>query len=91
MTKQHSRVNFGTGFLHAEYLSNYFDGFSRELETMGYTRFTIRGYAGSIVHFGHWAQQNKLALQGWGCDTVADFSRHKCRCPGGRRLLSAIN
>ena len=86
MAQRYSQIDFGSGFLQAEYLRRYFDDFARELETMGYTQLTIQGYAGSIVHFGYWAKQKGLALQDWSRNAIADFARHRCRCPGRRRF-----
>ena len=85
MAERDSRIDFGSGFLQAKYLRKYFDDFASELGTMGYTHFTIQGYAGSIAHFGYWAQRKDLAIDDWSRDVVADFARHRCRCPGTRR------
>ena len=86
MAEQHSRIDFGSGFLQAGYIRRYFDDFAFELETVGYTYLTIQGYAGSIAHFGYWAQQKDLAVDDWSRDSVAEFAQHRCRCPGVRRF-----
>lgn len=85
MAEQHSRIDFGSGFLQAGYIRQYFDDFAFELGTFGYTYLTIQGYAGSIAHFGYWAQRKDLAVDDWNRDTVAEFARHRCHCPGTRR------
>jgi len=85
MTELHSWTDFGSGFLQASYLRRYFDDFARELELIGYTHPTIQGYAGSIAHFGYWAQKRDLAIADWSRDAVSDFAQHRCRCPGARR------
>ena len=86
MAERQSLIDFGSGFLQAGYLRRHFDGFARELEAQGYTHLTIQGYAGSIAHFGYWAQHKDLAIADWSRDVVVDFVQHRCRCPGTRRL-----
>lgn len=86
MAERQSLIDFGSGFLQAGYLRRHFDGFARELAAIGYTPLTIQGYAGSIAHFGCWAQRKDLAIADWSRDVVVDFAHHRCRCPGGRRL-----
>ena len=65
MAGQQVTIDFGTGYLQASYLRQHFEDFARELEVRGHTRLTIQGYAGSIAHFGYWAQQQVRKVSLW--------------------------
>jgi integrase/recombinase XerD len=72
-------------FLRPGESAQYLDGFTRELETVGYSKLTILGYAMSIAHFATWARRKGLDIRAMNAQAVVEFASHRCRCPGTRR------
>ena len=75
------------GFLQPGFLSSHLQVFIQDLQHRGYTPLTIRGYADSICHFSQWARKHRLTLEDLDNEMLCRFSKHRCRCPGGRRHL----
>jgi len=75
----------GTPFLRVGRLGEHFDAFAHELKAGGYTELTVRGYAMSVAHFAEWARRSGRAVRDLNDGAVAQFARHRCRCPGGRQ------
>ena len=73
------------GFLQPGFLASHLQMFLQHLQHHGYTPLTIRGYADSICHFAHWAQQQQMKVEELDEGTICRFEKHRCRCPGGRK------
>ncbi len=78
MTKQQSP------FMQMGGLAEHLAGFTRELESVGYTELTVAGYTMSIAHFAAWTRGRDQFKLDWRVDAIDRFARHRCCCPGGR-------
>lgn len=75
-------------FLIPGYLMPHLIAFTDKLSSRGFTPLTIRGYFDAVAHFGTWIQKRGVPIKDINYDVVADFSRHRCFCPGGRKKHS---
>jgi site-specific recombinase XerD len=64
----------------------FVEAFSSRLLTHGYTRLTVTGYEDSARHFGQWLRCTEIAVTEIDDNVVRRFERHRCRCPGTRRV-----
>jgi integrase/recombinase XerD len=60
--------------------------FMAHLRALGYSYLTVRNYEGSARHFACWLVRERLAVGNVDEDVVSRFARHRCRCPGIRRV-----
>ncbi len=60
--------------------------FAAHLRAMGHSRLTVEGYNASARHFACWLVRAGLAVCDVDDDVIHRFARHRCRCPGIRRL-----
>ncbi|MER9445779.1 hypothetical protein NKI79_31570 [Mesorhizobium sp. M0340] len=67
-------------------LRPFVEAFTNRLVSLGYTRLTVSGYQDSARHFGQWLRLTKIAVAAVDDDAVRRFARHRCRCPGIRRV-----
>lgn len=79
MTKQQSP------FMQPGGLAEHLAGFTRELESVGYTELTVAGYTMSIAHFAAWARGRDQFKLDCSVDAIDRFARHRCCCPAGGR------
>lgn len=56
------------------------------LRALGHSRLTVGGYEASARHFACWLARAGIAVGDVDDDFVDHFARHRCRCPGIRRL-----
>jgi site-specific recombinase XerD len=62
------------------------DEFRRQLRQAGYTCLTVRGFDDAARHLAHWLAQSGIAVADIDEAVVGRFARHRCRCPGMRRV-----
>ncbi len=60
--------------------------FMAHLRALGHSCLTVSGYEGSARHFACWLTRERLAVGNVDEDVVSRFARHRCRCPGIRRV-----
>jgi site-specific recombinase XerD len=58
--------------------------FMRHLSQEGYTDLTLRGFDYAARHLAHWMAEAEIAVADIDDAVVGRFTRHRCRCPGGR-------
>jgi integrase/recombinase XerD len=86
MTKPRHSVGAQNRSMNPGFLSSNLEAFLLDLETRGYTRLTMGGYADSIAHFAEWARARGLAaIKDLSDEVLTRFAKHRCRCPGARR------
>jgi hypothetical protein len=56
------------------------------LRALGHSYLTVSNYEGSARHFACWLVRERLAVGNVDEDVVSRFARHRCRCPGIRRV-----
>jgi integrase/recombinase XerD len=88
MVKPECLFDTQNAFLQPGFLSSHLKSFLLDLETRGYTKLTMRGYADSIAHFAEWARAQRLTIEDLSVEVLTRFSKHRCRCPGGRKQQS---
>ena len=59
----------------------HLEGFAAELISAGYAVLPIRDYVRAAAHLGRWLDSRSLGIDQLCEATIADFARHKCRCP----------
>lgn len=74
-------------FLDPGLLSPWIDQFAADLAAQSYTPLTIGNYTDSARHFAAWLGSEAIPIDVIDDDVVRRFAEHRCRCPGGRRLL----
>jgi len=60
----------------------YLEGFAAKMASAGYAPLTIRGYLGSAIHFGKWAETGGPNFAETTDETINAFATHRCECPG---------
>ncbi|PDS40281.1 integrase [Rhizobium anhuiense] len=60
--------------------------FTIRLSNLGHMRLTVSGYEASARHFGQWLQNTRIAVGEIDDGVMRRFARHRCRCPGTRRV-----
>ena len=85
MELRNDTFSSSAGLMKPRHLIRQLDLFLRELDHRGYSRLTIKGYSDSVAHFAEWSAKTHPSVKGINEDLVNRFSRHRCRCPGGRR------
>jgi site-specific recombinase XerD len=85
MVKKERSHQPSRAFLNPGQLAEHLDAFTQELRSGGYTALTVLGYTMSVAHFGQWARRSGVATRDMNHETVAEFARHRCRCPGSRQ------
>jgi len=86
MVKRQYSLDTPRRFMKPGFLRSHLGSFLQDLENRGYSWHTVSSYAGSVCHFAQWINQTQhrdgteVTLE-----LVTRFSKHRCRCPGGRR------
>ena len=86
MNSKHKKHGPGRRFLLPGYLQPYLDVFTKNLSKNGYTALAIEGYYKSVAHFGTWLRSNSIPLEGINDHVISSFAKHRCHCPGARRI-----
>jgi integrase/recombinase XerD len=60
--------------------------FVADLRALGHSCLTVGGYEASARHFARWLVKAELAIGNLDEGVLHRFARHRCRCPGIRRL-----
>ncbi|MBB4264209.1 tyrosine-type recombinase/integrase [Bradyrhizobium sp. CIR3A] len=60
--------------------------FTRHLTVLGHTSLTVSGYDAAARHLAQWLTLSKVAVTDIDDGVTDRFARHRCRCPGIRRL-----
>ena len=84
-TSDHNRRS-GRRQMDAGNLASQVAEFVRHLLQDGYTDLTVRGYDDAARHLAHWLAQSKIAVADIDEAIIVRFARHRCRCPGIRRV-----
>ena len=61
------------------------EAFADHLFSLGHAKLTVDGYRDSARHFADWLRRSDIELAAISEDVIAQFSNHRCRCPGTRR------
>ena len=69
-------------------LKPYLLNFTKHLSGKGYTPLSVKGYVDSISHLGTWLNKQGISLKDVNSNTINQFARHRCCCPGARKKLS---
>jgi len=59
--------------------------FAAELIGRGFTSLSTQDYLRSAAHFGRWVEKARVGVDELSGESVAEFARHKCACPGRGR------
>jgi integrase/recombinase XerD len=60
--------------------------FTRHLSELGHSRLTVSGYEAAARHMAQWLALTKVAVVEIDDAVIDRFGRHRCRCPGIRRV-----
>ena len=60
--------------------------FTRHLSELGHSRLTVSGYEAAARHIAQWLALTKVAVVEIDDAVIDRFGRHRCRCPGIRRV-----
>jgi integrase/recombinase XerD len=60
--------------------------FTRHLSVLGHSRLTVSGYEAAARHIAQWLALAKVAVVEIDDAVIDRFARHRCRCPGIRRV-----
>lgn len=86
MNKPDSTGTASAVFFHAGVLEAPLERFIIFLGERGYRPLSIAMYRCSVAHFGHWMTLQGASLSDLDEQLLMRFARHRCTCPGGRRM-----